>query len=306
MTGLTKLSTNVDNLRPVPIVEIDSDSGFCFGVVTAIRKAEEKLAEGETIYCLGDIVHNSDEVERLRRKGLITITHDQLASLRNAKVLLRAHGEPPSTYETARRNNIEIIDATCPVVLQLQKRIRQAYTTAAPDTQIVIYGKYGHAEVNGLVGQTDGSAIVVEHPDELDCLDFNRDILLYSQTTKPLEGLRTMTDEINRRKAPGVRFEAFDTICRQVSNRVGHLRRFAAAHDMILFVSGRKSSNGKVLFNQCLSINPRTHLISNENEIDPDWLHDARSIGICGATSTPRWLMERVRDRSIQIVSPRN
>ena len=293
----------MDNNRSHTIVEIDDASGFCFGVVTAIRKAEEKLAEGETIYCLGDIVHNSDEVERLRQKGLITITHEDLASLHNAKVLLRAHGEPPSTYEIARRNNIEIIDATCPVVLQLQKRIRSAYTTAHADTQIVIYGKNGHAEVNGLVGQTDGTAIVVEDISGLEKVDFNRDILLYSQTTKSLEGLRAMTDSISSRKAPGVNFEAYDTICRQVSNRVGHLREFAAAHDMILFVSGKKSSNGKVLFNQCLAINPRTHLVSNEAEIDPAWLNDAASIGICGATSTPRWLMERVRDRSLDIVS---
>lgn len=294
----------MDNSIPHSIeIEIDNDSGFCFGVVTAIRKAEEKLAEGEPIYCLGDIVHNSDEVERLRQKGLITITHDELASLHNAKVLLRAHGEPPTTYETARRNNIEIIDATCPVVLQLQKRIRQAYTTATAGTQIVIYGKNGHAEVNGLVGQTDGTAIVVEDTDGLDKLDFTRDILLYSQTTKSLEGLQTMTEDIARRKSAEVRFEAFDTICRQVSNRVGHLREFASDHDLVLFVSGKKSSNGKVLFNECRSINPRTHLVSNDDEIDPDWLQNASRIGICGATSTPRWLMERVRDR-IQSLIP--
>ncbi len=294
----------MDNSRHHSIeIEIDNDSGFCFGVVTAIRKAEEKLAEGEPIYCLGDIVHNSDEVERLRQKGLITITHDELASLHNAKVLLRAHGEPPTTYETARRNNIEIIDATCPVVLQLQKRIRQAYTTATAGTQIVIYGKNGHAEVNGLVGQTDGTAIVVEDTDGLDKLDFTRDILLYSQTTKSLEGLQTMTEDIARRKGAEVRFEAYDTICRQVSNRVGHLREFASDHDLVLFVSGKKSSNGKVLFNECRSINPRTHLVSNDDEIDPDWLQNASRIGICGATSTPRWLMERVRDR-IQSLIP--
>lgn len=287
----------MDKRKYTTTIEIDNESGFCFGVVTAIRKAEEKLAEGEPIYCLGDIVHNSDEVERLRQKGLITITHDELASLHNAKVLLRAHGEPPSTYETALRNNIEIIDATCPVVLQLQKRIRQAYKSSPDGTQIVIYGKNGHAEVNGLVGQTEGSAIVVEDTDGLDKLDFTRDILLYSQTTKSLEGLQHMTEEIERRKDAGVRFESYDTICRQVSNRVGHLREFAAAHDLILFVSGKKSSNGKVLFNECLSINSRTHLVSNEAEINPQWLADASSIGICGATSTPRWLMERVRDR---------
>lgn len=279
-------------------VEIDSDSGFCFGVVTAIRKAEEELEKSGTLYCLGDIVHNSDEVQRLSRKGLKIITHDELASLHNVKVLLRAHGEPPSTYEVARHNNIEIIDATCPVVLKLQQRIKQSFDASASERpQIVIYGKKGHAEVNGLVGQTAGEAIVIENKNELDKVDFTRPIALYSQTTKSLTGFKEVIDEISRRMTPGVKFESFDTICRQVANRVEKLQRFARNHDVVLFVAGKKSSNGKVLYANCLEVNPNTRLISNAEEIDPQWLSGAESIGICGATSTPRWLMEEVKQK---------
>ena len=259
-------------------VEIDNSSGFCFGVVTAIRKAEEALDSTGSLYCLGDIVHNSDEVERLRSRGLITITHEQMASLRNVKVLLRAHGEPPSTYELARRNNIEIIDATCPVVLQLQKRIKSAYSATEPRPQIVIYGKNGHAEVNGLVGQTDGDAIVVEDAAGLDKVDFTRDIALYSQTTKSLEGFTRIIDLISKRKSPAAHFERFDTICRQVANRVSHLREFASAHNVVLFVAGHKSSNGKILYNECKAVNEATYLVANENEIDPSWLYGAGSV----------------------------
>ncbi len=284
-------------------VEIDNSSGFCFGVVTAIRKAEEALDSTGSLYCLGDIVHNSDEVERLRSRGLITITHEQMASLRNVKVLLRAHGEPPSTYELARRNNIEIIDATCPVVLQLQKRIKSAYSATEPRPQIVIYGKNGHAEVNGLVGQTDGDAIVVEDAACLDKVDFTRDIALYSQTTKSLEGFTRIIDLISKRKSPAAHFESFDTICRQVANRVSHLREFASAHNVVLFVAGHKSSNGKILYNECKAVNEATYLVANENEIDPSWLYGAGSIGVCGATSTPRWLMENVKNSAIKITS---
>ncbi len=276
-------------------IEIDSESGFCFGVVTAIRKAEEELERGGRLYCLGDIVHNSDEVERLRAKGLVTITHEDLEGLHDVKVLLRAHGEPPETYRIARRNNIEIIDATCPVVLKLQQRIKADYDSGE-GSQIVIYGKNGHAEVNGLVGQTEGKAIVVEDADGLAKLDFNRPISFYSQTTKSLEGFGLLTEEIKGRLAEGVTFRYFDTICRQVANRAGHLRSFAASKDVVLFVAGSKSSNGKILYNHCREVNPRTYLIANESEIDPAWLDGARSIGICGATSTPRWLMEQVRD----------
>lgn len=285
------------------IIEIDKDSGFCFGVTAAIGKAEEQLATDGSLYCLGDIVHNSDEVERLQAKGLRTITHEQLAGLHDVKVLLRAHGEPPSTYELARRNNIRIIDATCPVVLKLQERIKSACDRTDRHPQIVIYGKLGHAEVNGLVGQTGGRAIVVEDISGLDKVDFTRDIALYSQTTKSLEGFRTIIEEIKRRKSPEAHFESFDTICRRVSNRVEHLKQFAADHEVILFVAGSKSSNGKILFNHCLDINPRTHLVSNASHLQASWLEGVNSIGICGATSTPRWLMEQVRDRAGQLIS---
>ncbi|MCM1152028.1 MAG: 4-hydroxy-3-methylbut-2-enyl diphosphate reductase [Muribaculum sp.] len=280
------------------MIEIDKNSGFCFGVVTAIRKAEEELDKSGTLFCLGDIVHNAAEVERLRKKGLITITHDDLKRLHDVKVLLRAHGEPPSTYETARRNNIEIIDATCPVVLQLQRRIKQAADEAQtenPSPLIVIYGKPGHAEVNGLVGQTDGRAVVVQSEEELNHLDLNRDVLLYSQTTKSLSGFTSMVEAIKNRKGSGD-FRWYDTICRQVANRMDKMREFAAAHDVIIFVSGAKSSNGKVLYNECLSVNPQTYLISNSDELRPEWTHHAESIGICGATSTPHWLMEEVAE----------
>lgn len=280
-------------------IEIDSGSGFCFGVTTAIRKAEEELERTGVLYCLGDIVHNAGEVERLRQKGLITVNHDEFAKLHDVKVLLRAHGEPPSTYETARRNNIEIIDATCPVVLQLQKRIKQAYSGKDKSREdaplIVIYGKPGHAEVNGLVGQTRGAAVVIQDKSDLDSLDLDRDIRLYSQTTKSIEGFQEIVAEIEKRKGKGS-FQWFDTICRQVANRMPKMRDFAASHDVILFVSGAKSSNGRVLYAQCKEVNPRTYLITDETELNPEWLKDAESIGICGATSTPRWLMQRVAD----------
>lgn len=282
-------------------IEIDDNSGFCFGVVTAIRKAEEELAKSGTLYCLGDIVHNSDEVERLCAKGLVTITHEQLAELHDVKVLLRAHGEPPETYRMAERNNIEIIDATCPVVLRLQQRIKEAYDKD-PESQIVIYGKKGHAEVNGLVGQTDGRAIVVEDSSQIDKIDINRDISLYSQTTKSLEGFNAMIQDINKMKGAGTTFDHYDTICRQVSTRVEKLTEFARRHDVVLFVAGAKSSNGKILYNGCKEVNPKTYLISNERQIDPQWFESTDSIGICGATSTPRWLMEKVREHVQEIL----
>lgn len=283
-------------------IEIDNGSGFCFGVTTAISKAEEELERTGVLYCLGDIVHNAGEVERLRKKGLITVNHAEFAKLHNVKVLLRAHGEPPSTYETARLNNIEIIDATCPVVLQLQKRIKDAYAApAAPAADpeksplIIIYGKPGHAEVNGLVGQTGGSAVVIQDKSDLAQLDLYRDIWLYSQTTKSIEGFQEIVAEIKKRKKGGS-FQWFDTICRQVANRMPQLREFASGHDVILFVSGAKSSNGKVLYAQCKAVNPKTYLITDETELDPAWIAHAESIGICGATSTPRWLMQKVAE----------
>ena len=276
-------------------VEIDEDSGFCFGVVTAIHKAEEELAKGETLYCLGDIVHNSREVERLKTMGLITINREEFKQLKNAKVLLRAHGEPPETYMIARENNIEIIDATCPVVLRLQKRIRQGYLADSDkEKQIVIYGKSGHAEVLGLVGQTDGKAIVIEKAEEAKKLDLNKSIRLFSQTTKSLDEFQEIVEYFKQHISPEATFEYYDTICRQVANRMPKLREFAATHDLIFFVSGKKSSNGKMLFEECLKVNANSHLIDNEKEIDPSLLQNVKSIGVCGATSTPKWLMEKI------------
>ena len=277
-------------------VEIDEGSGFCFGVVTAINKAEEELAKGETLYCLGDIVHNSREVERLKTMGLITINREEFKQLRNAKVLLRAHGEPPETYMIARENNIEIIDATCPVVLRLQKRIKQEFLqdAANDEKQIVIYGKNGHAEVLGLVGQTDGKAIVIEKAEEVKKLDLNKSVRLFSQTTKSLDEFQEIVAYIKQNISPEATFEYYDTICRQVANRMPKLREFAATHDLIFFVSGKKSSNGKMLFEECLKVNANSHLIDNEKEIDPSLLQNVQSIGVCGATSTPNWLMEKI------------
>ena len=276
-------------------VEIDEGSGFCFGVVTAIHKAEEELAKGVTLYCLGDIVHNSREVERLKTMGLITINHEEFKQLHNAKVLLRAHGEPPETYTIARENNIEIIDATCPVVLRLQKRIKQEYQEKdAEEKQIVIYGQNGHAEVLGLVGQTTGKAIVIEKLEEAKELDFSKSIRLYSQTTKSLDEFWEIVDYIKDHISPSATFEYYDTICRQVANRMPNLCTFAASHDLIFFVSGKKSSNGKMLFSECLKVNPNSHLIDNAEEIDDSLFHGISSIGVCGATSTPKWLMEQI------------
>ncbi|MDO4163062.1 MAG: 4-hydroxy-3-methylbut-2-enyl diphosphate reductase [Bacteroides sp.] len=278
-------------------VEIDEGSGFCFGVVTAIHKAEEELANGGTLYCLGDIVHNSREVERLEEMGLITINHDEFNALHDAKVLLRAHGEPPETYQIARRNNIEIIDATCPVVLRLQKKIKQQYIQEdGTNKQIVIYGKNGHAEVLGLVGQTNGKAIVIEKPEEAEQLDFSKNIRLYSQTTKSLDEFQQIVEYIKEHISPDVTFEYYDTICRQVANRIPNIRKFAASHDLVFFVSGKKSSNGKMLFAECQKVNPNTHLLYNAEEIDDTLLSGAHSIGICGATSTPKWLMEEISE----------
>lgn len=276
-------------------VEIDNDSGFCFGVTTAIRKAEEELAKGGVLYCLGDIVHNSREVERLKQLGLVTIDHDEFARLKDVKVLLRAHGEPPETYETARRNNIEIIDATCPVVLQLQKRVKQeADAPDADSRQIVIYGKKGHAEVLGLVGQTRGKAVVIENESEAEQLDFGREICLYSQTTKSLDGFNSITAGIRGRMAEGVEFRSYNTICRQVANRMPNIRKFASSHELILFVSSKQSSNGQMLFSECRKVNPESYLIESPDEVSLELVSGRGSIGICGATSTPKWLMENV------------
>ena len=279
-------------------IEIDNGSGFCFGVTTAIKKAEEELAAGKTLYYLGDIVHNGMECERLKQLGLVTINHEEMKQLHGVKVLLRAHGEPPSTYEMARENDIEIIDATCPVVLQLQRRIKKQYD-ACPEAQIVIFGKPGHAEVLGLVGQTESKAIVIANVEEVKRLDFTRDIYLYSQTTKSLDEFHRIIEYIQEHISPDATFKSFDTICRQVANRMPNISAFAARHDLVLFVCGRKSSNGKVLFNECKSVNPNSHLIEGPEEIKKEWLDGVRTIGICGATSTPKWLMEQCRDAII-------
>lgn len=279
-------------------IEIDSESGFCFGVTTAIKKAEEELAKGTPLYCLGDIVHNGQECERLKKLGLITINHEEYAKLKNVKVLLRAHGEPPETYRIAAENNIEIIDATCPVVLRLQKRIKQEYTSKEheKEKQIVIYGKNGHAEVLGLVGQTNGEAIVIEKIEEVDKIDLNKDVRLYSQTTKSLDEFRSIVSYIEQNISKSATFQYFDTICRQVANRMPNIRKFAASHDVILFVCGQKSSNGKILFHECKEINPNTYQVDKPEDIDMEWFRDAKSIGICGATSTPKWLMDKCKN----------
>ena len=278
-------------------IEIDESSGFCFGVTTAIRKAEEELAQSAALCCLGDIVHNGSECERLRKAGLQTIDHEALNHLpQGTKVLLRAHGEPPATYELARERGICIIDATCPVVLQLQRRIKRQFD-ANPDAQIVIFGKNGHAEVLGLVGQTQGRAVVVENVEDVQQkLNFERDIYLYSQTTKSLDGFHRVIDYIQEHIAPTATFRSFDTICRQVANRMPNIGAFASRHDLILFVCGRKSSNGKVLFNECRRVNPNSRLIEQPGEIDLAWVKGLKTVGICGATSTPKWLMEQCRD----------
>ena len=282
-------------------IEMDNGSGFCFGVTTAIKKAEEELAKGVKLYCLGDIVHNGMEVERLHEAGLLTIDHEEMKNLHHVKVLLRAHGEPPQTYALAEKNNIEIIDATCPVVLQLQRRIKKQFVSN-PDAQIVIFGKKGHAEVLGLVGQTESHAIVVEKFDEvkqlqeMGKLDFSKDIYLYSQTTKSLDVFHRFIDYCQEHIVDGATFKSFDTICRQVANRMPNIANFASKHDVILFVSGRKSSNGKVLFHECLRVNPKSYLIDRPEDIQKICLKGVHSIGICGATSTPKWLMEKCAD----------
>lgn len=278
-------------------IEIDKGSGFCFGVVNAITKAENSLKSGETLYCLGDIVHNSKEVERLKELGLITINREEYSKLNNATVLLRAHGEPPETYDIAKRNNITIIDATCPVVLALQKKIKKEYVKEdSSNKQIVIFGKNGHAEVLGLVGQTNGEAVVIESLEEAKKLDYSKDIRFYSQTTKSLGEFGEIVSYIKKTITDDDKFKFSDTICRQVANRIPNIKEFAQSHDLILFVSGKKSSNGKILYNECKSVNENTYFIDGVEDIDKSRIADAQSIGICGATSTPKWLMEEVAD----------
>jgi 4-hydroxy-3-methylbut-2-en-1-yl diphosphate reductase len=283
-------------------INIDTNSGFCFGVVNAIAKAEEELAKKGSLYCLGHIVHNNAEVKRLEKKGLITIDYEQFKQLHNCRVLIRAHGEPPSTYEIARNNNIELIDASCKVVLKLQDRIRNSYEKTSGKGQVVIYGKEGHAEVNGLVGQTGGKAIIIQSKDELDKIDFTKPIELYSQTTMSIEGLLAISQEIKLQMmkvfgTENIPLIVHDTVCRQVANRAPQLEKFAKNNDVIIFVSGKESSNGKVLYNVCKQANPSSYFISGNEEIQDEWLKGANSVGICGATSTPSWLMEEVAKR---------
>ena len=284
-------------------IEIDQGSGFCFGVTRAIGKAEEELAKEEQLYCLGDIVHNGKECDRLQQLGLVTINHDQMQDIHDAKVLFRAHGEPPSTYALAREHSINLIDATCPVVLHLQERIKKEYDADVEHKkQIVIFGKNGHAEVLGLVGQTEETAIIIESAEEVKKLDFNRDICLYSQTTMPLDEFRKIVEYVQQHISPEATFTYYDTICRQVANRMPNIRGFALRHDAVLFVCGKKSSNGRVLFNECREANPRSYMIDTASEIDVRWLEGCESIGICGATSTPKWLMEECKVRVEQLL----
>jgi 4-hydroxy-3-methylbut-2-enyl diphosphate reductase len=282
-------------------VIIDKFSGFCFGVVHAIEAAERELAESNQLYCLGDIVHNGMEVKRLVDKGLKIISHEEFTALSDCKVLIRAHGEPPETYRIAKENNITLIDASCPIVLKLQNKIRKGYEDMmAVNGQIVIYGKLGHAEVNGLVGQTDNTAIVVDKDEDIEKIDFSRPLRLYSQTTKSIDGLARVTEIITERikkqnqNQDGFDFISNDTICRQVSNRSKELKNFSMNFEVIIFVSGKKSSNGIFLFNLCKSVNDRTYLVSEPSEIDKNWFINVENVGICGATSTPMWLMEQI------------
>ena len=277
-------------------IEIDEYSGFCFGVTTAIKKAEEELQKGGTLYCLGDIVHNSIECDRLKRMGLVTIDHDTFGKLHNAKVLLRAHGEPPQTYETARKNNLELIDATCPVVLKLQQRIKKMWQeTEGEERQIIIHGQAGHAEVLGLVGQTHGEAIVVENTGQLDRIAKGKDTYIYSQTTKSLEGSKEIVSAIKGLVDTDRKCESFNTVCGQVANRMNGIGEFAKRHQLIFFVCGKKSSNGKILYNECRKVNPNVHQIEGPEDIDFTLTENIESIGICGATSTPKWLMENCK-----------
>jgi 4-hydroxy-3-methylbut-2-en-1-yl diphosphate reductase len=276
-------------------VEIDNKSGFCFGVVNAVKKAEDALSAEETLYSLGDIVHNGAEVHRLAGKGMKTISREEFYQMKNCRVLIRAHGEPPETYAYAKENNIEIIDATCPIVLAIQKKVRNTFKEQSLNNgQLVIFGKPGHAEVVGLNGQTGNTAIIISHKDDLDKIDFNLPVTLYSQTTKPLPEFREIADLILERAGGRIPVEIKDTVCRQVSGRAPHLEKFAARNDVVIFVSGKKSSNGAVLFDVCKKANRRSHMVSDSTEIQKEWFLGAESAGICGATSTPQWLMEEV------------
>ena len=277
-------------------IEIDGESGFCYGVIRAVQKAELKLKESGTLYSLGSIVHNNLELERLNNIGLEVIDFPQMQDLCDTTVLIRAHGEPPKTYAVARENNITLIDCTCPVVLKLQERIRNTY--AENNGQIVIFGKIGHAEVNGLVGQTNGEAIVVDSIESLGKVDFSKPLQIFSQTTKDPEEYeqicRVMKERIVAAGGSLENFKVHNTICRQVAQRHTNLVAFAKKHSVIVFISGKESSNGKVLYELCKSVNERSYHIQNVEQIDAGWFRDGDSVGICGATSTPKWQLEGV------------
>ncbi len=291
----------------IPIF-IDEDAGFCFGVVKAIETAENKLKSDTKLYCLGDIVHNEGEIERLEKQGLITISRDQLPVLENQEVLIRAHGEAPETYQLAKKHNIRITDATCPIVIKLQERIKKNWESLRNTKgQIVIYGKANHPEVIGLNGQTDNEGIVVEGMHDLEKIDFHRPISMYSQTTKSLESYQELGDAIRQKaaEAGNKNIEIHPSVCRKVANRSQSLKVFAKKFDCILFVSGKKSSNGNYLYHIALAENPNTHFLSHPSEIKKEWISGAKSIGISGATSTPAWLMEDVRARAEGILNKR-
>ena len=281
-------------------ITIDTYSGFCFGVVYAIEMAESILKNEGSLYCLGDIVHNNKEVERLNALGLKIIDHNDLHDLKDCKVLIRAHGEPPSTYELALKNNIQLLDASCPVVLKLQHQIKGGYEEIKQiDGQVIIFGKQGHAEVVGLLGQTNNNAIVVASFEDLEKIDFNKSIYIYSQTTKSPKAYQEITLEIEKRVKmstnTNIKYIVNDTLCRQVSGREPQLKQFSTLNDVVIFVSGKKSSNGKMLYESCKNENQNSHFISDIDELNPSWFLGVNSVGICGATSTPRWLMESVQ-----------
>ncbi len=278
-------------------IEIDDKSGFCFGVVRAISQAEEALAEGGTVYSLGDIVHNRIEVQRLEHLGLRTVTHAEMPAIAGGRLLIRAHGEPPTTYTEARKMGIHIIDATCPVVARLQRRVKQAYEAMLPvNGQVVILGKRGHAEVVGLTGQVDGQILVIEQAGDLQMIDFSRPIHFLSQTTQSIALFEELGAEMKRRALDPEQVRIDDTICRQVANREQYLTQFAERFDVVIFVCGRKSSNGKVLSEVCRRANPKTHVVEEPAEMETAWFEGAGSVGICGATSTPKWLMQQVAE----------
>jgi len=285
------------------VVEIDRQSGFCFGVQNAVEIAEEALRNGEKVFSLGSIVHNDKEVERLSALGLVSIENEDFRKLRNCKVLIRAHGEPPDTYVTADKNNITIIEATCPIVKRLQSKIKDTWLkTKESDGQVVIFGKPGHAEVIGLLGQTNNDGILVSGPEDIGKIDFKRPVYLFAQTTMSINEYSNFTGNLRSQMKengipdPDKLLIINNTICGQVSNREPQLKAFARKHDTIIFVSGRESSNGKLLYSVCKKINPHTYFVSSPEELDITWFAGKRSIGICGATSTPKWLIENIRD----------